>query len=126
MKSSYLGAIRGLLAAALVFAGAAVLPSATKLTGLTSRDKAYYASPSAVNFVRPGFTIKIVFAKIADDGTATVDFKISDSKGLGLDRLGINSPGTVSLSFLLAYIPKNQKQFVTYATRTRASTDGKT
>ena len=118
-------AARCCLAALIVLAGAAALSSATKKTGFTPRDKAYYASPNTINFVRPGFTITIVSAKIADDGTASVDFKIADSKGLGLDRLGVASPGSVSLSFLLAYIPKGQSQFVTYATRTRNSTDGK-
>ena len=126
MRISDSRAVRGCLAALIVLAGAAVLPSATKKTVFTTRDKAFYASPNTINFVRPGFLIKIVSAKIADDGTASVNFKITDPKGLGLDRLGVTSPGTISLSFLLAYIPKGQKQFVTYATRTRTSTDGKT
>ena len=67
-----------------------MLPSATKKTAFTTRDKAFYASPNTINFVRPGFAIKIVSAKIVDDGTASVDFKISDPKGLGLDRLGVS------------------------------------
>jgi OmcA/MtrC family decaheme c-type cytochrome len=105
--------------------GGAVLFSQTKKTAFTTRDKAFYASANTVNFVRPGLNITIVSAKIAPDGTASVDFRLSDPKGLGLDRLGITTPGAVTTSFLIGYIPKGQAQFVSYATRTRTSTDGK-
>ena len=66
-----------------VIAGAAVLSSATKKTVFTPRDKAYYADANTVNFVRPGLTIKIVSAKIAADGTLSVDYKLTDQEGLG-------------------------------------------
>jgi len=110
-----------------VVAGAAVLSSADrKNAGLNPHQTAYYASDSQINFVRPGLTFTIVTAKIDASGTASVDFKITDPKGLGLDRLGVTTPGAVSASFLITYIPKGQTQFVSYATRNRASTDGKT
>ena len=126
MRLSYSRAWVGRCAIALaVIAGAAVLSSATKKTVFTPRDKAYYADQNTINFVRPGLTIKIVSAKIAADGTLAVDYKLTDPKGLGLDRLGIVTPGTVSVSFLVTYIPKGQTQYVSYITRNRVSTDGK-
>jgi OmcA/MtrC family decaheme c-type cytochrome len=67
----------------------------------------------------------IVSAKIADDGTLSVDYKLTDPKGLGLDRLGVTTPGAIAPSFLVAYIPKGQTQFVSYITRQRSSADGK-
>ena len=73
----------------------------------------------------PGLAIKIVSAKIAADGTLSVDYKLTDPKGLGLDRLGVTTPGAISVSFLVTYIPKGQTQFVSYVTRQRSSTDGK-
>src|SRR4029077_17244514 len=84
-------------------------------------DKAFYASPATVNFVRPGLTIKIVSAGIAQDGTITVDYKLSDPKGLPLDPAGVTTPGAISVSYVVAYIPKGQTQFVSYATRTQTS-----
>ncbi len=110
--------------ALLLIAGAAALPSATRKSGFTPRDKAYYADSSTVNFVRPGLAIKIVSAQIAADGTLSVDYKLTDQDGNGLDRLGITSPGAVSPSFLVAYVPKGQTQFLSYVTRQRSSTDG--
>ncbi|MEO8591794.1 MAG: OmcA/MtrC family decaheme c-type cytochrome [Candidatus Solibacter sp.] len=101
--------------------GSVVLMSAPKKTEFTPHDKAYYASEATVNFVRPGLVFKIISANIATDGTISVDFKMTDPKGLGLDRDGISTPGAVSTSFIAAYIPKGQKQFYAYTTRTQTS-----
>ena len=126
MSLSYSRAWVGRCAIALaVIAGAAVLSSATKKTGFTAHDKAYYADANKISFVRPGLAIKIVSAKIAADGTLSVDYKLTDPKGLGLDRLGVTTPGAISVSFLVTYIPKGQTQYVSYITRNRTSTDGK-
>jgi OmcA/MtrC family decaheme c-type cytochrome len=126
MSLSYSRAWVGRCAVALaVIAGAAVLSSATKRTVFTPHDKAYYADANTISFVRPGMAIKIVSANIAADGTLAVDYKLTDPKGLGLDRLGVSTPGAISVSFLVTYIPKGQTQFVSYVTRQRSSTDGK-
>src|ERR1035438_5733779 len=108
-----------------VISGAAVLSSATRKSAFTPRDKAYYADQNTINFVRPGLIITIVSAKIAADGTLTVDYKLTDADGLGLDRLGVATPGAISPSFLIDYIAKGQTQFTSYVTRARTSTDGK-
>jgi OmcA/MtrC family decaheme c-type cytochrome len=123
MRNAVLAA-RSLTGLALI-GGVALLSSASRPHVFTKWDRVSYASPSLVGFVRPGFNIQIVSAKIAADGTTTVDYKITDPKGLGLDLAGVQTPGAVSVSFLLAYIPKGQTQYVTYATRSRTSADGK-
>ena len=104
-----------------VIAGSVVLMSASKTTAFTPHDKAYYASEATVNFVRPGLTLKIVSANIAQDGTISVDYKVADPKGLPLDPAGITTPGAVSVSFVGAYIPKGQTQFYSYTTRAQTS-----
>jgi OmcA/MtrC family decaheme c-type cytochrome len=112
----------------LVLAGSVLLVSApNKKSAFTPHDKAYYAEASTVNFVRPGLTISIVSGKIANDGTITVDYKITDPKGLPLDLSGIQTPGTMSVSFIAAYIPKGEPQYFAYTTRTQTSSiTGKT
>ncbi len=105
----------------VVVAGSVLLMSAPKRTEFTKYEKAFYADANTVNFVRPGLTISIVSAKIASDGTISVDYKLSDPKGLPLDLTGVQTPGAVSVSFVAAFIPKGQTQYVSYTTRTQTS-----
>jgi OmcA/MtrC family decaheme c-type cytochrome len=109
------------LAGFVVIAGSLALMGGPKTTNFTVHDKAYYADANTINFVRPGLNISIVSTKIASDGTISVGYKLSDPKGLALDRDGIQTPGAISVSFVAAYIPKGQTQFYSYATRVQTS-----
>ncbi|MCX6621522.1 MAG: OmcA/MtrC family decaheme c-type cytochrome [Acidobacteria bacterium] len=88
---------------------------------MTKYDKAAYASPAMVNFVRPGLSIQITSATVAADGTITAHVKFADPRGLGLDRLGITTPGAITCSLIAAYIPKGGSQYTAYTTRTQTS-----
>ncbi len=96
--------------------GSALLISAPK-SPFTVHDKAYYASPEAVNFVRPGLVIKVAGVTIAADGTVKASVKLTDPKGQRWIAIGIQTPGTVSTSLILASIPKGATQYVSYTTR---------
>ena len=110
------------LAVALVVAvGAAVLLSSSDKPAFTAADKAFYADQNLINFVRPGLVLKIISGEIAADGTMKVRFKLTDPKGLPLDREGITTPGAINVRMLAAYIPKGKTQYVSYATRTQTS-----
>ena len=82
-----------------------------------AHDKAAYATDAMIQYVNPGLAFSVVSAKIATDGTVTVDYKVTDPKGLALDTAGIQTPGNISASLILAYIPKGQRQYVSYTTR---------
>ena len=110
-----------LIILSMMMVGSAVLFSADE-GPYTPRDKAYYADEALVNFVRPGLAFSVVSHEILSDGTVKVRFKITDPKGLGLDRLGVTTPGTVSSSFVLSRIPKASKWHQTYTKRTKTST----
>ena len=84
-------------------------------------EKAFYADEAQVNFVRPGLVITVSKAEIAADGTTKAWVKFTDPKGLPLDRLGIMTPGAITVSFLSAYIPADKPQYVSYITRQRTS-----
>jgi OmcA/MtrC family decaheme c-type cytochrome len=100
-----------LIGMALILGGAADVP-------LSKNNKAYYADANVVAFVHPGLVIKITAAQIARDGTISVAFALTDPKGLPLDRMGVATPGAISLNFIAAYIPNGQQQYVDYVTRT--------
>jgi OmcA/MtrC family decaheme c-type cytochrome len=104
----------------LVLVGAVGLFSSEK-PPFTERDKAFYMDEAMVNFVRPGLVITITGHEIAQDGTVRARFRLTDPRGLGLDRLGITTPGNISVSFVLARIPIGQSQYVSYTVRTQTS-----
>src|SRR4051812_11567708 len=100
--------------AAITFKLAIVTLFALTLTGAgrTNREigphqKAAYLDPKVVEFVRPGLVIKINSASIAADGTMTAVVTVTDPQGLALDNTGITTPGVVTLSFIMGFIPKN-------------------
>src|SRR5262245_14454118 len=95
----------------------AVTLGAASNNSFTPRNKAFFADEKLVSFVRPGLVITIQSAQIASDGTISTVFTIADPKGVPLDRDGIVTPGAVSTSFVAAYIPANQSQYVAYTTR---------
>jgi OmcA/MtrC family decaheme c-type cytochrome len=113
------------LALAIVTGSVAVL-SAVKKPSIAPNDKARYADPNLVAWVQPGLAIQIVSAKIASDGTISVDYKLTDGAATpaALDQNGVVTPGPVSVSFLVAYIPKGQTQFVSYISRSVAAAKG--
>ncbi len=109
---------------ALMLAGSAVFLGAERKSLFTPHEKAYYADPQQVQFVRPGLVIGIVSAAIAPDGTISVEYKLTDPSGLPLDQSGVVTPGPVTLSFLAAYIPKGQEQYTSYIVRTATAASG--
>jgi len=120
--SFHLGSVRWtrLALAFMLVACSALLVSSTK-PPYSDNEKAFYADEALVNFVRPGLVFKIQGHEIAADGTVKARFAITDPRGLPLDREGIQTPGTVASSFILARIPAGQRQYVSYTVRTQTS-----
>jgi len=99
----------------------AALAGTLALTGASrslysKRDKAYYAEAAVVDFVRPGLVIKINSASISSSGAITVTYTLTDPAGLPLDAAGVTTPGGVSMTYVAAYIPTGQQQYVAYTT----------
>ncbi len=103
-----------------MLAGAVALSSAPP-PAYGVNDKAFYATEAEVNFVRPGLVFTITGVTVAGDGTVTARVKMTDPKGVPLDRDGIYTPGPISARLTMARIPAGAKQYLSYTTRTRAS-----
>jgi len=71
---------------------------------------------------KTGVVVKIQSASIGKDGTITARATIVDSNGNPLDRLGVTTAGPVSMSFIAAYIPAGQTQYVSYTTSVSKAT----
>ncbi len=109
-----------ILLSIILLVGCAALISATKSKFSTS-DKAFYADEKMLNFVRPGLVVKVLSAEIAADGTAKARVQFTDPRGLPLDRLGIQTPGPIGASVILATIPKGETLYRAYTTRVQTS-----
>jgi OmcA/MtrC family decaheme c-type cytochrome len=115
------------LAGITAFVAIAALTAGSTRHTWTKRDKAYYASPNVLNFVRPGLVLKITSANIAQDGTISATFNITDEAGAPLDRNGVDTPGAVSVSCMAAVIPQGQEQYTAYTFKqVTATTNGQT
>ena len=86
----------------------------------SSSDKEFYLSEADLAFIRPGIQLKIQKVEVSgSDVSAT--FRIADDQDQPLDRLGIETPGTVSTSWILARIQPDDTQYTAYTTRTQTS-----
>src|SRR5271163_2692446 len=89
--------------AAFVALIALCLTGQTKKHVYSPREKAFYADPALVDFVRPGLAITINSAKISSAGAISVTYTLTDPSGLPLDATGVSSPGVVSLAYVASY-----------------------
>jgi hypothetical protein len=83
--------------------------------------KESYLTEAEVAFIRPGLELEILDVVIPADLQTEVTFKITDPAGLPLDREGVYTPGPVSTSFILSYIPEGEEGYVAYTTRVQTS-----
>src|ERR1051326_1701686 len=103
--------------AAAIFSGLTLILTGATNPTYTRNQKAFYADANLVAFVRPGLVIKITSAELTQDGTINTAFTLTDPNGAPLDRTGVSTPGAISVSFIAAYIPKGQAQYLDYVTR---------
>ena len=90
-------------------------------SGYTPLQKESYLTEAEVAFIRPGLVLEILDVVIPEDRQPEVTFKITDPAGLPLDREGVFTPGPVSTSFILSYIPMGEEAYVAYTTRVQTS-----
>jgi hypothetical protein len=106
--------ILGLLGVGLTIAGDGIKPT------YKPSEKAYYLTAAQASFVRPGLKLEIQKVNFSPPNVS-VTFRISDDAGQGLDRLGIDTPGVVAPSFILARIRPGEGQYTAYTTRVQTS-----
>ena len=109
--------VGALFVAAIALTGAAVSPY-----GL--HDRAAYATQAIIDFLRPGLKIQIESAAVANDGTISVTYFVSDPVGLPLDIPGVYTPGPLNVSYVAAWLPADKDQYVAYTTRVQTGEKG--
>ena len=99
----------------------AVSPETADDNYYTERDREFYLTSDEVFFIRPGLELEIEDVLIPADRQPEVTFSLKDPGGLALDRDGIATPGPISTSFILSYIPQGEEAYVAYTTRVQTS-----
>ncbi len=84
-------------------------------------DKRHYLTDEQIAFIRPGLVLTVQDVSVLADRSLSVTYKITDPKGLPLDKDGIYTPGAVTTAFTLAYIPNDKDQYVPLTVRTQKS-----
>lgn len=94
------------------------IPTTPSTKDFTTTDMEYYLSDDTIAFVRPGLRIKVNSVTIPADRKPVVDITVTDNFNNPLDRLGLATPGSVSISFILARWNAEAGNFTAYTTRT--------
>ena len=81
----------------------------------------HYLTQETFDYVRPGFNIRINSVTIPADLRPVVDLNYHDDLNQPLDRLGQVTPGSLSISFILAWWDPVKRQYTAYTTRTVTS-----
>jgi len=117
----------GFVLVAMLMAGSVALLSSTR-SPFSSRAKASFANPAILNFVRPGVAIQITNVQYTAGSPVTVTYKLTDPQGALLDATGIQTPGAVSVRYIMAYIPAGSSggQYVPITTTKNTSVPGTT
>jgi OmcA/MtrC family decaheme c-type cytochrome len=114
-------AVRIVLGVSVLALSGLALLSSEDVPVYTTADKAFYADAATVNYIRPGVKLTILGATVADDGTMQVRFKLTDPKGIPLDREGITSAGAIGTRWVAAYIPNGGTKYRAYTARETTS-----
>jgi OmcA/MtrC family decaheme c-type cytochrome len=96
-------------------------PAQPATSAYTPAQMEYYLGEDGVSYIRPGLKIKINKVEIPADRRAVVDFNLTDDFDQPLDRLGKQTLGVISMSFILAHYDPATREYTSYTTRTQTA-----
>ncbi len=120
-KASKMAILLVLFFMAAAFGIAALVEETSEDQIIAALQKESYISEAEASYIRPGLKIIIQDITIPADRRPVVTVKYTDNLDQPLDRLGILTPGAISSSFILAYLPASKAgevtDYVAYTTR---------
>jgi OmcA/MtrC family decaheme c-type cytochrome len=87
----------------------------------TAAQQEHYLTSDQLAYIRPGFNITIKGVTIGADRKPVVQLAFTDDAGQPLDRAGVQTPGTLSVSFILDWYDPVNIDFIDYSTRVQKS-----
>lgn len=96
----------------------AAVPAAAEGRAFNSNQIEFYLDDEGIAYIRPGFKLKVESITIGTDRKPVVELTFTDNLDQPLDRLGKQTPGPLSISFILAAYDPNTRLYSAYTTRT--------
>jgi OmcA/MtrC family decaheme c-type cytochrome len=87
----------------------------------TASQTEFYLTAEQIAYIRPGYHITVNGVTIGTDLKPVVDVSFTDDAGQALDRAGVQTPGTLAASFILAWYSPTGRYYTSYYTRTQTS-----
>ncbi len=87
----------------------------------TKNQKEFYLTEKQLQYIRPGIHVTVEDVQIPADRHPVVEISFADDMGAPLDRAGIQTPGPISFSFILAWYDADRRDYVAYTTRAQTS-----
>src|SRR6266511_3534096 len=84
-------------------------------------SKESYLTQDQFDFARPGYHIKINSVTIGADRKPVADVTLTDDLGVPLDRLGKQTPGVCTVSYVLSWYNPATRDYTSYRTRIQTS-----
>jgi len=81
----------------------------------------FYMTEDEIAYIRPGFHIAVNSVSIPADLQPVADLSFYDDLNQPLDRLGLATPGPLSISLIMAWWDPNARQYTSYTTRSQTS-----
>ncbi|HUK14379.1 MAG TPA: OmcA/MtrC family decaheme c-type cytochrome [Thermoanaerobaculaceae bacterium] len=81
----------------------------------------HYLTADQIAYIRPGLNITVNSVQIGADLKPVVDITFADDAGQPLDRAGVLTPGSLSISFILAWYDPAGRFYTSYYTRVQTS-----
>ncbi len=81
------------------------------------QSKEHYLTADQASFARPGYHIKVNSVTIGADRKPVADVTLTDDLGAPVDRVGIQTPGATTTTFVLAWYNPANRNYTTYKTR---------
>jgi len=88
----------------------------------STHDKEFYLTKDELTWVRPGFHITVNSISIPADLRPLADLSFTDDFEQPLDRNGQVTPGSLSVSLILAWWDPGARHYTSYTTRVQMST----
>jgi len=108
----------------LIFLGLVLVGAAETVRQMdySKFSKKFYLTAKETSFIRPGLNVEVLETVLVDK-VVTVTIKLTDDKGATLDINGVESPGPITASMILAYVNPETGQYTSLTNRTQTSPD---